>query len=111
MVRRQGRLLEGLWEPPGVELNRGAPAFRILSAELRRLGLAVHLVATGQVVRHRITDSEITAELWRGKLAATPRRSATLRVIDPHAPSVAVTALARRVAGWLASGPAQGLMP
>jgi len=38
MVRRTGRLLDGMWEPPGIDLVPREPARARLAAELERLG-------------------------------------------------------------------------
>jgi A/G-specific adenine glycosylase len=97
MVRREGALLAGLWEPPGVELANGVPTARALAAALADLGLRARLARSGQVVRHTITHRAITAEVWRGAIAgATPRR-ARLRWVDPARPEVPLTALARKL--------------
>jgi hypothetical protein len=96
MVRREGRLLAGLWEPPGVELSDGDDPKRRLAALLGRLGVRARLVRTGRIVRHTITHHRIQVELWRGtpqgRFAARPG----LRWIDATRPGVALTALARR---------------
>ena len=136
MARRAGRLLGGLWEPPGVELGarasaRGgggpggggggaAPAAPPrLEAELGRLGLEARLEPTSWKVRHRITHRDISVEVWRGepigrvsrivtrrdgsgshrRLPTRPGASrAVLRFVDPEAPGVPITALARKLA-------------
>ncbi len=97
MERREGALLAGLWEPPGVELANGAPAAPALRAALARRGLRARLAATGDLLRHTITHRAISVEVWRGApLGATPR-SARLRWVDPARPAVPLTALARRL--------------
>ena len=67
LVRRSGALLDGLWEPPGVDLEPGLSARRALSARLRELGLRVILEPTGRVVRHVITHRAIEVEVWHGE--------------------------------------------
>jgi len=67
LVRRSGALLDGLWEPPGVDLTPGVSARRALAARLRELGLRVSLEPTGRVVRHAITHRAIEVEVWRGE--------------------------------------------
>jgi A/G-specific adenine glycosylase len=70
VTRRRGKLLEGLWEPPGVELAAGESARPKLRAELVRLGIRARLVPTGKTVRHTITHRAIEVELWRGSVHA-----------------------------------------
>ncbi len=65
LVRRSGAVLDGLWEPPGVEIGT-APARATLRAELRRLGLTGTLTPTAHRVKHRITHHAIEVEVWRG---------------------------------------------
>ena len=52
----------------------------------------------GISLRHRITHHAIEVELWRGTPSKPLPRSTTLKLIDPLAPRVALTALARRAA-------------
>jgi len=98
VARREGPLLAGLWEPPGVELAPRASARAALRRQLAALGLRARLAPTGRTVRHTITHRDITAEVWRGELAGALPRAAGLRWVDPRAPAVALTALARKVA-------------
>ena len=104
VVRREGRALEGLWEPPAVDLADGVTARCALGAELHRLGVTARLARTGQVVRHTITHHRIEAEVWRGELTGKAPRSARVRFVDPARPGVALTAMAARVARVLAGG-------
>lgn len=67
MTRRSGPLLEGLWEPPGVDLRRGEPARPALWRALRRLGVKGTIEPTGTVVKHAITHRAIEVEVWRGR--------------------------------------------
>jgi len=106
MVRREGRMLEGLWEPPGVELSSRESARAALGVELGRLGVSARLAPTGGVVRHRITHREFTVEIWRGERARAVGRSAGLRWVDPEAAGVAITALARKLGRARASADA-----
>jgi A/G-specific adenine glycosylase len=69
MVRREGVLLDGLWEPPGVELSPRVDARKALEAELRRLGVHARIEPAGKVVRHTITHRAIRVEVWRGSAA------------------------------------------
>jgi A/G-specific adenine glycosylase len=97
MERRDGALLAGLWEPPGVELANGEPAGRALRAALARDGLRARVADARRVVRHTITHRAISVDVWRGRLeGATPRR-ARLRWVDSERPRVPLTALARRL--------------
>ena len=98
LVRRlEGPLLEGLWEPPGVELELGSSAARPLAAHLRALGVSARLADSGARVRHTITHRAIEVELWEGALGAPVPRGAALRWVDLDAPAVALTALTRKL--------------
>jgi len=97
MERRQGTLLAGLWEPPGVELADGAPAARALRAALAGLGLRARVTHTGRTVRHTITHRAISVEVWHGALEGAAARTARLRWVDPRRPGVPLTALARKL--------------
>jgi A/G-specific adenine glycosylase len=99
VARREGPLLAGLWEPPAVELAPRRAARPALRARLAGLGLAVRLSPTGRSVRYTITHRDITAEVWLGVLVGGARLPAGLRWVDPRRPAVALTALARKVAG------------
>ena len=101
VARREGRRLEGLWEPPAVDLAHGVSALSALRAELERLGVHARLTPTKQTVRHTITHHRIEAEVWRGELTGPAPRSARLRMVDPARPKVALTAMAVRVARTL----------
>ena len=97
MARREGALLDGLWEPPGVELTNGNGAKAALATELRRLGVRATLEPTGESVRHTITHRRIEVEVWRGRLKAAVASRPALRYVDPASPAVALTALARKL--------------
>ncbi len=97
MVRHDGALLTGLWEPPGADVKDGAAPGRALRAALSRLGLRARLAPAARTVRHRITHRAIAAELWRAELTGSVPRSARLRWIDPDDPGVGLTALARKI--------------
>ncbi len=96
VVRREGALLVGMWEPPGVDLADGEPARRVLGAELARLGLRARLTPTLQVVRHTITHRAIEVEVWRGQLRSPAPRAC--RFADPASRALPLTALARKLA-------------
>jgi len=98
LARREGRLLAGLWEPPGVELAPGDDARGALARALRGLGIAARLEDLGLRVRHTITHRAIEVELWRATLLRPPARSAALAWTDPAARVRALTALTRRLA-------------
>ena len=100
VVRRDGPPLAGLWEPPGVELAPGRSARAALDARLAGIGLRARLAPAGTTIRYAITHRDITAEVWHGELAGSLPRSARLRWVDPRRPGVALTALAKKVAGW-----------
>ena len=107
VVRREGRQLDGMWEPPAVDLVRGAPA-RALAAELESLGVRAKLAPTGRTVRHSILERRIEVQVWRGELAGPAPRAARLKMVDPLRPGVALTAMARKVAMTLRTIPAGG---
>lgn len=96
MRRREGRLLDGLWEPPGIEIVAGQAAARALRAELSTLGVRARLEPTGLEIRHRITHREMSVEVWRAEIEGPIGRRADVRFVDPRSPEVAITALARR---------------
>ena len=95
--RRTGELLDGLWEPPGVELMNGGDAGSALRRRLRALGITARLEDSGERVKHVITHRRIEVEVWRGKLEVAPRRGAGLRGVAAGTTDVALTALAKRV--------------
>jgi A/G-specific adenine glycosylase len=98
IVRRSGPLLDGLWEPPGVELARGEPAGPALGRVIADLGVRGTLAPTREIVRHAITHRDIRVEVWRGKPAGRlPRSSSRIRWIAPGERELALTSLARRV--------------
>ena len=98
VVRREGPLLAGLWEPPGVDLAPRRAARAALDALLSGLGLRARLVPAGKRIRYAITHRDITAEVWHGELMVPLPRVARLRWVDPRDPGVALTALARKLA-------------
>jgi A/G-specific adenine glycosylase len=97
VVRRRGALLDGMWEPPGVELERDAPAGPALRRALAALGLRVRLEPSGERVKHVITHRAIEVEVWRARPARLPRGPG-MRPVDPARPAVPLTALARKLA-------------
>jgi len=99
MVRREGPLLAGLWEPPAVDLGEnGGSAARKLRSHLVRLGVSAALVKSSERVRHRITHRAIEAEIWVGAASRPESRNSQLvRLIDPVRPGVPLTGLARRL--------------
>jgi A/G-specific adenine glycosylase len=99
VARRTGAHLDGLWEPPGVELARGDDAHARLQETLRGLGVRATLRATRQKLQHTITHHAITVQVWRGTLTgAAPRTGSTLRWVAADDRRLALSALARRVA-------------
>jgi A/G-specific adenine glycosylase len=101
LVRRSGALLDGLWEPPGVELRGGEPAARALARALVALGVRGALRATAARIRHTITHRSIEVQVWRCEPSPPlPRGSARLRWVargERDVADVALSALARRV--------------
>jgi A/G-specific adenine glycosylase len=111
VVRREGTLLGGLWEPPGVDLDPGQRAAPALARALAALGVPVAGLRTARrTVRRALTHRTIAAELWRGTSGArTPGRIARVRWIDPARPPVPLTALGRdALAAPGASAPPRG---
>jgi A/G-specific adenine glycosylase len=104
VTRREGALLDGMWEPPGVELAGRASARPRLAEVLARLHVRARLAPTGRTVRHTITHRAIEVALWRGVLEADPPRSARLRWADPESRVLPLTALARRLGRGLQKG-------
>jgi A/G-specific adenine glycosylase len=105
VVRREGALLDGLWEPPGVELPVGRPAGAALTRALGALGLSARLADTGQVLRHVITHRSIAVEVWRAvRVAGTLRAGSAARWVPPGSRTLALTALGRRLVSGGSSG-------
>jgi A/G-specific adenine glycosylase len=102
MVRREGVLLDGLWEPPGVELSPRVDARKALEAELRRLGVRARVTPTGEIVRHTITHRAIEVEVWRGQVepgeTSGGARTLRARYIDARPGKAPLSALAARLA-------------
>ena len=122
MTRREGALLAGLWEPPGVELLDGVSVRASLERALARLGVHAKLAPTGESVRHTITHRRIEVEVWRGRPAASGsggapsgrspaprarRASKSVRWVSITRPEVAVTALARKLGRLVGDGHAR----
>jgi A/G-specific adenine glycosylase len=98
MVRRSGALLDGLWEPPGVDLAGHEPAERALARALTSLGLHGKLHATPDLIRHTITHRRIEAQVWRCEpRQPLPRAGPKLRWVAPGEREIALSSLARRV--------------
>ncbi len=98
MTRRDGTLLAGLWEPPGIDLAPGTDGARALGAALKALGVRAALRPLEARVRHTITHRRFEVELWGGTLLGAAPRGARVRLVDPEAPAVALSALARKAA-------------
>jgi adenine-specific DNA glycosylase len=101
MVRQGGRLLAGLWEPPGIDVSGKGVNRASLRAALGRAGVSGRLTDTGRIVRHTITHRRIEVDVWRARDVRDSRTrpsTAGARWIDPRRPSVPLTALARKLA-------------
>jgi A/G-specific adenine glycosylase len=99
VARRDGGLLAGLWEPPGVEVDPATGTATALRRTLRLLGIHARLTDTGTCERHTITHRDITVEIWRGRLTGeAPRAGGRLRWVAAGSRSVALTALGARLA-------------
>jgi A/G-specific adenine glycosylase len=103
--RLSGPLLDGLWEPPGVELEDGEEAGPRLEARLRSLGLRVRLRDSGERVKHTITHRRIEVEVWEGEAREAIARRAGRRFISRDEISPPMTALGARVLGFEAGPP------
>lgn len=107
VVRREGALLDGLWEPPGVELSTGRDAEGALARMLERLGIRTRLSDSNVRLRHAITHRSITVEVWRAaRFSGTPRADRGVRWVAPGSRSLALTALARRAMELVPVAPA-----
>ena len=114
VARREGALLAGLWEPPGVELSRGEDAGAALRARLSELGVRVPLADSGRRERHTITHRLITVEVWEGGPARPETRAtATRKWVSPQREAnIALSALAARLlAGGATAGATNGAAP
>jgi A/G-specific adenine glycosylase len=98
LVRRSGPLLDGLWEPPGVDLADHTPAGRMLARALADLGVRGVLRRTPVRIRHTITHRTIEVAVWRCEpRRPLPRSGPRLRWAAPDEREIALSALARRV--------------
>jgi hypothetical protein len=97
MARRRGALLDGLWEPPGVELAGSGSAGPRLRGVLAKLGVRAKIERTDRRVRHTITHRAIVVEVWKGRLVSAGPRSADARFVDPCRPKLPLTALATKL--------------
>jgi A/G-specific adenine glycosylase len=100
MVRREGRLLEGMWEPPSAELRAREAARPALDRLMASLGIEVRFEARPRAMRHRLTHRDFDARIWRGAARGRTPRRAGVRWIDPGRPAVPLTGFARRLAAW-----------
>ncbi len=99
VVKREGAHLDGLWEPPGVELERGQDVSAALAAKLEPLGIRARLEDSGARERHTITHHDITVEVWEGELlGAVPRAGARHRWVPSAGRSIGLSALGSRLA-------------
>jgi A/G-specific adenine glycosylase len=94
--RLEGRLLDGLWEPPGAALANARPARAALESALGRLGVKARLSDAGVRVRHTITHRAIEVELWLGQLTGRTPIRRNLRWVSTGSPEVALTALTKK---------------
>ena len=103
VAKRKGTHLDGLWEPPGIELARGDDAATRLAEACRALGVRVALRATRRTLTHTITHHALRVSVFVGELSGTrPRASTARQWVGADDRKLALTALARRV---LRSGP------
>ena len=97
VVRREGALLAGLWEPPGVDVADGDDGGPALATLLRGLGGRATPRATEVRVRHTITHRAIEVRVWTAAAGAAAIRREDTRWIDPATTDLALTALARKL--------------
>jgi A/G-specific adenine glycosylase len=102
MTRRAGPLLDGMWEPPGVELGAESDPRAALGRALRALGVRARLEPTGRTVRHVITRRAIEVEVWRGTLIVPPAGGSALRWVSRRA-RAPLSALGARLAEAVSS--------
>jgi len=105
VARREGALLDRLWEPPGADLGASEDAAIALASRLRSLGVRAALSDSGARVRHTITHRAINVELWLAVPKRAVREAGALRWADPAARDLALTALARKAWAALAAEP------
>ncbi len=115
VAKRDGPLLDGLWEPPGTDLARGEDAAAALAARLAELGVRARIADTGRRERHTITHRDITVDVWEGVLAAPAPRRVGLAWVRPELAklqeplsALAARLLAAGAAGGSASGGPEG---
>lgn len=106
VTRREGTLLTGLWEMPGVDLEPDEGAGPPLRRALGALGVqGVTLTDTGERVQHSITHHRIEVEVWRGTWTGKrPAANTKLVWADASAREHALTALARKVVEGASGG-------
>jgi A/G-specific adenine glycosylase len=99
VTRREGALLDGLWEPPGVELTEGKSAGPLLQKLLTSLGVRAELADSGRRIKHTITHRDIEVEVWGGECESAPMTGARsdVRWADPAARALALTALTKKL--------------
>jgi hypothetical protein len=92
--------LEGLWEPPSIELASRTRAGAALLRELERLGFRAHVTRTPHRIRHRITHHELTVEVWSGTLlevASAGAHRSGVRFVDARSGRHPLSGLARKI--------------
>jgi A/G-specific adenine glycosylase len=98
MVRRTGPLLDGLWEPPGVDLAGDESGARLLARVLADFGVRGKLRATRDSIRHTITHRVIEAQVWHCEPdRPLPRAGRRLRWVAADERDLALSSLARRI--------------
>jgi A/G-specific adenine glycosylase len=99
LVRHEGALLTGLWEPPGADVPPAADPRPALRAALAAAGIRrSRLKDTGVRVPHTITHRRLVVEVWTAALTGpAPRASARRAWARPGTRDRAWTALARKV--------------
>ena len=100
LERLSGPLLDGMWEPPGVELEADEPAGAPLREKLASLGITARLADSGERVKHTITHRRIEVEVWKGVVREKPRAlsggTGEIAFVDCDAGGVAVTSLTKK---------------
>jgi len=97
VVCRAGQLLEGMWEPPSVEVVDARGARKRLERHLGTLGLHVRLDGPPVSMRHLLTHRAFDVRIWRGVPNGRVSRSPIMRFVDPADSGVPLTGLTRRL--------------
>jgi hypothetical protein len=100
LLRRQGPLLRGMWEPPILDV-RSATSLRTagdrVSSILRGHGVRTSLTPMTGRIRHRITHRDIVVGVWTGRARAMLAVRSDVRWVRIDRPAVPMTGLGRKL--------------